>query len=61
MAKQLPQPLWGSSAINSRRNGWNYSAQESFLTVNKRISMPWLNIFSYLFLKLDHGPYRENR
>lgn len=32
---------------------------ESFLCVSKQITMHWLNIFSYLFLRLDHGPYGE--
>lgn len=32
---------------------------ESFLCVSKQIIMHWLNIFSYLFLRLDHGPYGE--
>lgn len=60
MEEQLPQLPRNSSAVNSRKNGWNYSVQASFLPVNK-IIMHWLHIFSYLFLKLDHGSYRENR
>lgn len=61
MEEQLPQLQRDSSAVNSRKNGWNYSAQASFLPVNKQIIMHWLHIFSYLFLKLDHGSHRENR
>lgn len=51
MEEQLPQLQRDSSAVNSRKNGWNYLAQESFLPVNKQIIMHWLHIFSYLFLK----------
>lgn len=61
VAEQLLQPQLSSSAVDSRKNGWNYSALESFLNVSKQIIIHWLNIFSSLFLKLDYGPYGETR
>lgn len=51
----------GSSAVDSRRSGFHCAARESFLGISKQIIMHWLNVFSCLFLKLDHGPSEEIR
>ena len=58
MAEAASQPDLGNSAVDSRRMPELFTWR-AFLMLSKQIIMHWLNIFSYSFLKSDHGPYGE--